>query len=181
MILWFSEMLFLLGSTLVQEPGCVAEPGVTGQEWCNALTDLAVTAMGVSVAALMVSVPAQPWAFKPTLSIQRGGLAASLMQEDILVLCAICHRLSSFDNVSFYMEEVHGGKPVEQENRFFSFPTATEPCGVCFIWAGVCWSFSSLSSIAMFLWCIDFICGNAIYYCHQLSRKKKRIVLCEAP
>lgn len=50
----------------------------------------------------MVSVPVQPWPFKPML-------AASLIQE-ILALYKICHRIFSFYHISFYMKEIHGGK-----------------------------------------------------------------------
>lgn len=132
---------------------------------------LAITALEASVAAVRVSVPAQLWACKPLPSVQQGGLVASLTRG-ILAPCEI------FYCVSFYMRRCMEAKLFKSETG--ASPFLTELCGVWFVWAGLLWSFSALRSIAMFQWCIDFICGNAIYYCHQLL-KKKGIVLCGAP
>lgn len=76
----------------------------------------------------MVSVPAQPWAFKPMLSMQKGVLVASLIQE-ILALYKICHRIFNFYHISFYMKEIHGGKSVDQGHGASPFQQLLGPVG----------------------------------------------------
>lgn len=62
------------------------------------------------------------------LSVQQGGLAASLIQE-ILAHYKICHRISNFYCISFYMKEIHGGKPVYQGNGASPFQQLLGPVG----------------------------------------------------
>lgn len=149
----------------------------------NALRDLPITALEarmVSISdgfsswwflSLMVS-DAQPWAFKAMLSIEQGGLVASLIQE-ILALYKICHRFTNFYHISFCMKEIHEGNPVYQGDGASPFQQLLGPVGFWLTWTGVLWSFSALRSIATFLWCIDFTCGDAIFYCHQLWKKQR--------
>lgn len=60
------------------------------------------------------------------LSMQQ---VASLTQE-ILALYNICHRISNFYHISFYMKEIHGGKPVYQGNAASPFQQLLGPVGL---------------------------------------------------